>query len=163
MTTENTTTDTTATETAPLTPIQIAEEFVKENSSATIVEEFVNHYNAIENYKIQVARLENERNAHRTRWATMSDSIEEFLKSHIGENDDASVDELKELAENLGIELTKQIKVTFTIEVEVDMEVELDFDEENIDESDFSIDITYDGQNDADIEWNVNDFECEEN
>jgi hypothetical protein len=156
------TTDNTATETAPLTPIQIAEEFVKENSSATIVEEFVNNYNAIESLKKQLEYCKQEVVNQRSRWASMAETIEEFLKSHISEGDSASVDDLKELADQLDIELTKSITVKMEIQVEIELTVPLDFDEESIDDSDFDISCDFNGMTDVDVDdTNIEITSCE--
>lgn len=165
MTIENTTPDTT-TETPAPTPQEIAEFFVKESSMATIVEEFVNNYNTIESLKKQLEYMTSEKNQMRTRWASMSDTIEEFIKSHVGEGDSASVDDLKELAEQLDIELTKSITVKIEIEVEVELTVPLDFDEESIDDSDFDISCDFNGMTDVDVDDTVIEItscEVEEN
>jgi hypothetical protein len=53
MTTENTVTE------VELTPTQIAENFVKENTTSVIVEEFVNHYNKIERLESEIAESKN--------------------------------------------------------------------------------------------------------
>ena len=159
MTTENTTTE------APLTPAQIAEEFVKENTTATIIEEFVNHYNAIESLKQQLEYQQQETRNQRSRWASMAQTIEEFLKEHISEGNDASVDDLKELAESLDIELTKTITIKFTAEVEVEVTVPIDADIDDVDENDFTVSAEFDGKTDwevNDTNININDFDVEE-
>lgn len=166
MTTENTTTDATTTELPPLTPEQVAEEFVKENNSMQIVEELVNHYNAIESLNRKLEQAELDIRNQRSRWASMAQTIEEFLKEHISEGNDASVDDLKELAESLDIELDKEVEVTFQVEVTATITVPLDFDAEDISEQDFDISITYEGRhNDVecdDIEWDTNDFQSDD-
>jgi hypothetical protein len=165
MTTENTTTDTTSTELPPLTPEQVAEDFVKENTTSTIVEEFVNNYKTIESLKARVATESGTSDHWRQKFARLENSIEEFLKSHIGDNEDASVDDMKEFAESLGIELTKTIKVKFTAEVEVDMTVPLDFDCDDIREHHFTVSAEFDGMTDVEVDDTdicINDFEVEE-
>jgi seryl-tRNA synthetase len=161
MTTENITT-----ELAPNTPEQVAEDFVKENTTSTIVEEFVNNYKTIESLKTRVQAEANNADHYRQLFKRKLEIVEEFLKSHIGENDSASVDELKELAESLDIELTKEVEVTFTIEVTATLTVPLDFDEDDLSDSDFDTRVTYEGgHNDVecdDVEWNINDFETDE-
>jgi len=161
MTTENITT-----ELAPNTPETVAENFVKENSTASIIEELVANYKTIETLKDRVQREGDSRDLMRSQLREKMDIIEEFLKSHIGENDSASVDELKELAESLDIELTKEVEVTFTIEVTATLTVPLDFDEDDLSDSDFDTRVTYEGgHNDVecdDVEWNINDFETDE-
>ena len=155
MTTENTTQEVT------LTSAQKAEDFFKSHSSTEIIETLTRCYEQEQSFRNTIEMAEKARADFRTRWASMSDTIEKFLKVHISEGDSASVEELKELADDLDIELTKSIKVTFTIEVTAEMDVDIDFDEENIDDSDFDIDITYNGDTDAEVEWDVNDFDVE--
>jgi hypothetical protein len=69
---------------------------------------------------------------------------------------------LKELADELEIELTKEVEVTFTVEVTATFTVPLDFEADNIDDSDFDIRIDYTGNNDdveeESIDWDMNDF-----
>lgn len=159
MTTENTTS-----EAMPLTPIQIAEEFVKENTTSTIVEEFVNHYNTIESLKKQLEYQQQEVRNQRSRWASMAQTIEEFLKEHITEGR-VDIDDLKQLADDLDIELTKTITVKFTAEVEVEITVPIDADVDDVDENDFTVSAEFDGKTDwevNDTNINVNDFDVEE-
>lgn len=155
MTTENTVTE------VELTPTQIAENFVKENTTSVIIEEFVNHYNKIENLKAKLQYQEQETRNQRSRWASMSQTIEEFLFEHI-KDEQVSIDDLKQLADDLEIELTKEVEVTFTVEVTATVTVPLDFNAEDIEESDFDIRVNYEGSHDDvecdDIEWNTNDF-----
>lgn len=158
MTTENTTSE------APLTPEQIAEEFVKENTTSTIVEEFVLHYNTIEGLKQRLEWAHNESNNQRSRWASMAQTIEEFLKEHITEGR-VDIDDLKQLADDLDIELTKTITVKFTAEVEVEITVPIDADVDDVDENDFTVSAEFDGKTDwevNDTNINVNDFDVEE-
>jgi hypothetical protein len=96
----------------------------------------------------------------------MAETIEEFLKEHISEGNSASVTQLKELAAELDIELTKEVEVTFTVEVTATVTVPLDFNAEDIEESDFDIRVNYEGSHDDvecdDIEWNTNDFQSDD-
>jgi hypothetical protein len=155
MTTENTVTE------VELTPTQIAENFVKENTTSVIIEEFVNHYNKIENLKAKLQYQEQETRNQRSRWASMAQTIEEFLIEHI-KDEQVSIDDLKELAAELEIELSKEVEVTFTVEVTATVTVPLDFNAEDIEESDFDIRVNYEGSHNNvecdDIEWNTNDF-----
>lgn len=157
MTTENT-----AVETVVPTPTEIAEEFVKANTTSVIIEEFVNHHNTIESLKRKLEYTEQDARNQRSRWASMAETIEEFLKEKISDGCSASVKELKELAEELDIELTKEVEVTFTVEVTATFTVPLDFEADNIDDSDFDIRIDYTGNNDDveedSIDWDMNDF-----
>jgi hypothetical protein len=162
MTTENTTT-----ETVELTPAQIAENFIKDNSFGSLVDEFVNHYNAIESLKKRLEYSEQSANTYRANWRNVTNTVEEFLKEHIVENDSASVEELKELAAQLDIELTKTVTVTFTVQVEAELTVPLDFDADDINDGDFDIRIDWNGSYDEvecdDLSTEVDDFSSEEN
>ena len=163
MTTENTTV---TPELPPLTPEQVAEEFVKENTTSTIIEEFVNNYKTIESLKSRVQAEAGTSDHWRQKFARLENSIEEFLKEHIGDNEDASVDDMKEFAESLGIELTKTIKVTFTAAVEVELTVPLDFDTDDINDHHFTVSAEFDGMNDVEVDdtdISIDDFEVEEN
>jgi sugar-specific transcriptional regulator TrmB len=156
MTTENT-----INELPPLTPEAVAEEFIKANTTSVIIEEFVNHYNTIESLQRKLTYAEQEARNQRSRWASMAETIEEFLKEHI-KDEQVSVDDLKELAEELEIELTKEIEVTFKVDVTATVTVPIDFNDEDIEESDFDIRINYEGShNDVecdDIEWSVENY-----
>jgi hypothetical protein len=160
------TTDITNTETESMpAPLQIAEDFIKNNSVMEIAEEFVNHYNAIESLKKQLEYQQQETRNQRSRWASMAETIEEFLKSHIAEGDDASIDDLKELADSLDIELTKSITVKMRVDVEVEMTVPLDFDEDSLDEGNFDISAEFNGMTDVEVDdtnIQVDSFEVEE-
>ena len=159
MTTENTVTES--------TPAQIAEEFVKANTTSVIIEEFVNNYYAIERLKKQVEESRSTAEYRRVRLEELIATTRNFLLEHIANHDGASVDELKDLAEELDIELTKEISVTFSVEVTATVTVPVDFDEDDITESDFDISVEYSGSHDDvecdDVEYEVNNFVSEEN
>lgn len=161
MTTENT-----STEAMPLTPIQIAEEFVKDNTTSTIIEEFVNHYNTIESLKTRVAAEANNAVHYRQLLNRKLEIVEDFLKTHIIDNDSASVDELKELAEELDIDLTREVEVTFHINVTATVTVPIDFDIDDLSDSDFDIRVDYSGNHTDvecdDVEWDTDNFEAED-
>lgn len=152
MTTENTAVETVQ------TPQQIAEEFVKANTTSAIIEEFVNHYNTIERQKQHLLGREQDVANFRARWASMAETIEEFLKEHISEGSSASVTQLKELAAELDIELTKELEVTFSVEVTTTLTVPIDFDEDDITEDDFDIRVDYTGRHN-DVEEDGTDYE----
>lgn len=158
MTTENTTIDTE-------TPEEIAEQFVKNHNSMQIEEELVNHYKTIESLKSRVQAEAGNSDHFRQKFNRLEERVAEFLKSHISDNEDASVDDMKEFAESLGIELTKEIKVTFGVEVTVEMTVPLDFDIDDISESNFTVSAEFDGMTDVEVEdtqIDINDFDVEE-
>lgn len=166
MNTENNATEAVREE-APLTPRQVAEEFVKESSVDTIIEELVNNHNAYESMKKQLEEARENVDYQRRKWASLYESIEEFLKERIQQGKNVSVDDLKELAEELDIELTKTVKVTFTVEVETTIDVPIDFDEDTIDDSDFEVSIDFTGhytdvETSDDWDISINDFNIEE-
>jgi len=160
MTTEN------ATPGAVKTPVQMAEELVTRNTTSVIVEVLVENYTTIERQKQQLLSREKDVANFRARWASMSDTIEEFLKDHISENKGANLTELKELAAELDIELTKEIEVTFDIEVTTTLTVPIDFDTDKITESDFNINVdftnTFDNVEEDGVEWETSNFSSED-
>jgi sugar-specific transcriptional regulator TrmB len=159
MTTETTTTET--------TPQQIAEDFIKANTTSVIVEEFVNHYNEIERLKRRLEEKNSSLDYQRNRLNELIAKTRDFIITHVADGEGASVDELKELAEELDIELTKEISVTFTVEVTATVTVPVDFDEDDITDADFDITVEYSGSHDEvecdDIDHEVNNFVAEEN
>jgi hypothetical protein len=107
MTTENT-----ITESAPLTPEAVAEELVKTSSFTELVATLVQYHNNAESLRLKLESAEREARNQRSRWATLAQTIEEFLIEHI-KDEQVSVDDLKELAEELEIELTKEFTSKF--------------------------------------------------
>jgi hypothetical protein len=140
------------TELAPNTPEAVAEDFVKENSTATIIEELVANYKTIESLKARVEAEHGNSDHYRQKHDRLFDRVEQFLKSHIVEDDAASVDDMKEFAESLGIELTKTITVTITAEIEVEITVPIDANVDDVDENDFTISAEFDGKTDWEVE-----------
>lgn len=159
MTTENT-----VTESAPMTPQQVAEDFVKENTTSVIVEEFVNNYYAIERLKKQVEESRSTSEYRRQRLEQFIASTRDFIIT--GLSNEVDEDDLKRLAETLEIELTKEISVTFSVEVTATVTVPIDFDEDDITDADFDITVEYSGShNDVEcdsVEYEVNNFVAEE-
>jgi sugar-specific transcriptional regulator TrmB len=151
---------------APLTNQQIAENTVKQLSASELIEMFASLLNKVDDYKTQLAKREAQGSqllAQRDRWR---DTVTDFIKKHIKE-DEVTVDDLKELAEELEIKLTKSIKVTFAAVCEYEFDVPIDFDNDDITDRDFSIRISSDIQ-DENIEetsesMEVEDFEVEDN
>jgi seryl-tRNA synthetase len=159
------TTETTSTE-ASMTPEQFAEDFIKNHSVAELVEQFVMYSKSVDSLQQRLQSAINNSDHYRQQLRNQTETIEEFLKSHISENDSASVGELKDLAEELEIELTKTIKVTFKIEAEYEIVVPLDADEDSISENDFDYSVSY-RNNTNDYEetsesYEIIDFETEE-
>lgn len=166
MTTENTTTEATTESTsteASMTPMEFAEDFIKNNSITDIAEQLVTYSETVDNLNRRIARQVAENDNLRRSLQDTVNTITEFLKSHIGENDSASVDELKELADELDIEMSKSITVKMQVEIEVEMTVPIDFDEESIDDSDFDISCEFSRSlNDVEVDdTNINVESCE--
>jgi hypothetical protein len=137
------------TDSAPLTPLQVAEEFVKENSIEMIAEELANYHHAIESRDASIEMLRKTNQIHRDKFNNLFATLKEFIVEHIANDDSASVDELKELASECNIELTKEVTVSFTVQVEYTYMAPIDFDIESIDESNFDVSInTYDVSDD---------------
>ena len=96
-------------------------------------------------------------------------AILETVKEFIADNIDGHVtsNDLKELAAELDIELTKSLTVTFTVSYQADIVVPIDFDEDDIDEGDFDVEISYNDHS-SDVEFendstDINDFNVEQN
>ena len=135
------TTENTATE-AGLTPIQFAEQFIKEHNASEIAEELVSYSKSVDSLKEQLEYMEKRWRVANTSHHQLKDAMTDFIKEHVSHDDSASVDELKELAEELGIELTKEITVHFTVTYDITIEVALD---EEVSDDDFSVDMSYNG------------------
>lgn len=165
MTTDITNTETitqTAAQEANMTPMEYAEDFIKTHSILELADQLVTYSESCDNMRNTITRKQLEIDNLRNNLRNVVDTVTEFLKSHISENDSASVDELKELAEELDIELTKSITVKIEIEVEVEMTVPLDFDEESIDDSDFDISCEFNGMTDVEVDdTNIEVTSCE--
>ena len=116
----------------------VAEEFVKDHNSREIVEELVKYSNSVDSLRSQ---LEYERNRN-TGLANKLDMVKNFITEHVKDDDTASVDELKELAGELGLTLTKRVTVEFT--VTYNLTVECDIDEE-VSEDDVRVSMDYNG------------------
>jgi hypothetical protein len=116
----------------------VAEEFVKDHNSTEIVQELVKYSNSVDSLK---SHLEYERNRN-TALANKLDIVKNFITEHVKDDDMASVDELKELAGELGLTLTKRVTVEFT--VTYNLTVECDIDEE-VSEDDFRVSMDYNG------------------
>ena len=156
MTTENTTTEP--------TPQQIAEDFIKANTTSVIIEEFVNHHNTIESLKRQLEASKSTAEFRRVRLEDFIAKTRDFIVT--GLSNEVGEDELKRLADKLDIELTKEISVTFSVEVTATVTVPIDFDEDDITDADFDITVEYSGShNDVEcdsVEYEVNNFVAEE-
>lgn len=114
-------------------------------------------------YESADSRVEANRQT-RNRLQELVDTVTEFIKDNL--SDGADSDALKELANNLEIELTKDLRITFTVSYYADVTVPLDFDEQRISDSDFSASIEYSGSDDVEFSndsTEIEDFEVEEN
>jgi len=154
------------TDSAPLTPLQVAEEFIAEHSVEMIAEEMVNYHNAIEAKDALIETLRKNNQMQRNRLNDLIATLREFIVEHVANDDSASVDELKELASDCDIELTKEVTVTFSVQVEYTYTAPIDFDVELIDESNFDVSINTYGIPEELDETNesieINDFSAEE-
>jgi hypothetical protein len=101
--------------------------------------------------------------ALRGRLQELVDNVTEFIKENL---DSSFAGKLKELANELDIELSKDVTISFKVTYTADVTVPIDFDIESIDDSDFDITIRYTGNDDVDFDndsTEVEDFEVEEN
>ena len=143
----------------------IAESVVKDLPANEIVKEIQRLLDDRDWFKADAAKNFNRSNEQQSKYLNLYSTISEFITEHV-KDDDITTDDLKELAEELNIRLTKTIKVKFTVACEYEFEVPLDFADNGIDESDFSINISSSVSND-DVEEthesiDVTDFEVEE-
>lgn len=100
----------------------------------------------------------------RARLQELVDTVTEFIKDNISSG--ATSSDLRELANDLDIELSKDVTISFTVKYTADVTVPIDFDIESIDDSDFDITIRYTGNDDVEFDndsTEVEDFEAEEN
>lgn len=116
----------------------VAEEFVKDHNSAEIVQELVKYSNSVDHL---TGMLEYERKRN-TDLADKLDIVKNFITEHIKDDDMASVDELKNLAGELGLTLTKRVNVRFTVEYNLTIECDI---EEEVSQDDFRVDMDYNG------------------
>ena len=161
--TEETTTQTTET---PLTNQQIAENVVKDLPANEIVNEVKRLLDEVD-YRKREAALAKERATQGTsRYLNLFNSLEEFIKEHV-KDEQISIDDLKEFAEEVNILLTKSVRVTFNVQCEYEFNVPLDFDEDDITDGDFTVRISS-NINNGDVEetsesYEIEDFEVENN
>lgn len=106
----------------------------------------------------------NNNSAVRKRLQETVDTVTKFIKEHL--TDGANVDDLKELAEELEIELTKEVSVKFTVDYEATLTVPFDYDIDSITDGDFDVSIRFTSRED-DVELEndsaeIEDFEVEE-
>jgi len=128
----------TTTEVKEPTPYEVAAEFVKNNAVSEITERIAVLTEQVKRWREQTTEF-----------------VIDFVKS-----DDITTDDLKEFAEKMNIELTKEIEVTFKVDVKFTATVPLNFDVDTIDESDFDVTINYrGGDNDVDMEEEYSDIE----
>lgn len=117
---------------------QKMEQFVKEHSSVEIVDELVRCDNSLKS-------LTDSLNICRANSAEMKqkwEQVKSFIVQSVKDNVDISVSELKELAEELEITLTKEVTVEFTVAYQITVECNLD---EEVSQDDFTVNLDYNG------------------
>ena len=143
----------------------IAESVVKDLPANEIVKEIQRLLDEKDYYQKQCNENRIRATENQSKYLNLYNSIAEFITQHV-KDDDISTDDLKELAEELNISLTKTIKVKFTVACEYEFEVPLDFEDNDIDESDFNINISSSISDDEIEETSeaidVTDFEVED-
>lgn len=114
------------------------------------------YYNS--NYLVEQARHQDLKIAFRN----YQSAVEDFIKRHVKEDEDATVEDLIQFAAHMDIELTKKVRITFNVAVEYQVEVPLG-SEDDIDESDFDIHVDYDGDGEVNYDnFSIGDFDTEE-
>ena len=116
----------------------VAEEFVKDHNSTEIVQELVKYSNSVDSLE---SKLEYER-TYRSNLASKLEIVKNFITEHVKDNDEATVGELKALAAELEITLTKEVEVEFTVTYKLTVECNLD---EEVSDNDFSVSLDYNG------------------
>lgn len=158
--------ETNATPETPYTNQQQAENTVKELSANDLTKEFQRLLDEVDYYKKET-KLAKERATQATsKYLNLFNTLADFIKEHV-KDEQVSIDDLKELAEELNIELTKSITVTFTVKAEYEFHVPLDWTDDDISDGDFDIKISH-NLNDDEMEqtsesMEVEDFEVEDN
>ena len=142
----------TTTEVKEPTPYEVAAEFVKNNAVSEITERIAQLTEQLKYARNDYDQARQGLNHWRTK---TTDLVIRHVKK-----DEIDVDDLKDFAEEMGIELTKEIEVTFKVDVKFTATVPLDFIIENIDESDFNVDISYRGNHeDVEMDEDYSDIE----
>ena len=94
--------------------------------------------------------------------SSMYDTVERFLTEFLTDRATPNSDDLISLAEKLGMEITRKVKVTFNIPVTLEIDLPIGADEP--DENDFKYSIDYYGEGEVDHEESpIEDFEVEDN
>jgi len=129
---------TTETQTDEPTVEAVAAEFVKNHNSQEIIDELVKYSKSVDRLQ---ANLDYQRNRE-TQLNTRLAKVKNFIVEHVKDDDEATVGELKELAGELDITLTKEVEVEFTVTYKLTVECELD---EEVSDNDFSVSLDYNG------------------
>lgn len=127
----------------------VTAEFVKNHNSQEIIDELVKYSKSVDRLQ---ANLDYQRNRE-TQLNTRMTKVKDFIVEHVKDNDEATVDELKELAGELDIALTKEVEVEFSVTYKLTVECELD---EEVSDTDFSVSLDYNGVGELtneDCEW----------
>lgn len=106
--------------------------FVQSHSIPAIIDELTNRAKTLDASKQANKDI-------RARLQQTVDTITSFIKEHY--QDGATAEEMKELADELDIELTKTLSVSFTVKYECDVVVPLDYDEDSINDGMFDVSI----------------------
>ena len=128
------------------------------------VDDLVNEFtNLVVGGKQVQATLDNCRNTIRRYEAV----VERFIKDNFDDPSEIDQDDLKKLADEFTIELTKDITVTFSVKYTGEFTVPIGFDIESIKEEDFNysaeMTATFDDLEVDSEEVDLQDFEVEEN
>jgi hypothetical protein len=153
------------TETNAVTNTEKAREIIA-GTTAYAMEEVKGLLDKLDHEKAKHALAKESATKATSRYINLFTSIEEFIKEHVKE-EQVQIDNLKDFAKEIGLELTKTIKVTFIAECEYEFTVPIDFDNDDITEDDFSIRISSmlsgDDVEETHESMEVKDFEVEDN
>lgn len=115
-----------------------AEEFVKEHTSSEIVSELVRYGNEVGRLQRGLDYFEEQNKL----LSSKLDIVKNFITEHVKDDDSASVGELKDLAGELDITLTKRVNVEFTVTYKLTVDCDID---EEVTDNDFKVSMDYDG------------------
>ena len=127
--------------------------YFNSNSVSDCIDELAEKYELL-------ASSKKANNEVRARLQELVDTVEQFIKDNIKEG--ASVDAIKELAEDCEISLEKEITVSFKVDYSVDLTVPMDFDIETLTEASFDVEVSYIGTTSKGVEINNEDFTIED-
>lgn len=142
------------------TSIENVQEFVRNATQEFLVQTIINYKNQFTDSQETINSQKSTIMTQRNEINRIKSIVEEFIKEGLDECTDDEA--LTNLAEELDIELTKTIKVSFIVECSAEVTVPYGYSEDDI-ENNIDVDITFsDSDIDGDIDSNIERFRSEE-